>query len=186
MASLPKELNVFSHDTDNAVFTSKGDIWIYPGEPLVREATGARIVAAFDHTVRSAAGKKSKQKIDAMQRALGAATKPSDQLTQKIYETRSKILAIDSELNGNKAKADIGEKNVPSATSAENVAKRGLSSSTYGPTDMHRSALNIGKTRLKAVKNKLSEVINSDFPALEADLKAAGAPWIETQGLINE
>ncbi|MGI9408984.1 MAG: CmcJ/NvfI family oxidoreductase, partial [Hyphomicrobiaceae bacterium] len=40
---------------------------------IVREATGARIVAAFDHNVRSAAGKKSKQRIDGGQQVQGPA-----------------------------------------------------------------------------------------------------------------
>ena len=42
-------------------------------EQLVREATTARIVAAFDHNVRSAAGKKSQQRIDGGQQVQGPA-----------------------------------------------------------------------------------------------------------------
>ena len=42
-------------------------------EQLVREATGARIVAAFDHNVRSAAGKKSQRRIDGGQQVQGPA-----------------------------------------------------------------------------------------------------------------
>lgn len=42
-------------------------------EHAVREATGARIVAAFDHNVRSAAGKKSKHRIDGGQQVQGPA-----------------------------------------------------------------------------------------------------------------
>ncbi len=129
--------------------------------------------------------RESKKKIDAMQRALMRATEPSAELAARLYETRSKIMAVDSELNGNKAKEDIGEKNAPSASSAESVGKRALATSTYGPTEMHKSALNMGKSRLKGVKSALSEIVNDDIPALEAELKAAGAPWIESQGLIS-
>jgi hypothetical protein len=40
---------------------------------IVREATGARVVAAFDHNVRSAAGKESKQRIKGGQQVQGPA-----------------------------------------------------------------------------------------------------------------
>ena len=40
---------------------------------LLREATGARFVAAFDHNVRSAAGKNSKRRIDGGQQVQGPA-----------------------------------------------------------------------------------------------------------------
>ena len=129
--------------------------------------------------------KESKKKIEAMQRALQNATSPSDQLTQKLYETRSKILAIDSKLNGNKAKADIGENDDPSPNTMEFLGKVALASSTYGPTEMHENTLQDAKTLLSGIKASLGDIVKTDFPALEADLKAAGAPWIETQGLIN-
>ncbi len=130
--------------------------------------------------------KESKKKVDAMQRALQRATNPSDQLAQKIYETRSKILAIDSELNGNKAKADVGEKNDPSPGRADFIGKAALASSTYGPTEMHKTTLNTSKNQLKRIKSSLKAIVESDFPVLETALKSAGAPWIETQGLIND
>jgi hypothetical protein len=41
---------------------------------LVREASGARIVAAFDHNVRSAAGKQSKKRIEGGQEVQGPAS----------------------------------------------------------------------------------------------------------------
>ncbi|MGI9547212.1 MAG: VPS10 domain-containing protein [Flavobacteriaceae bacterium] len=129
--------------------------------------------------------KESKKKIDAMQRALQKASAPSDQLTQKIYETRSKILNLDKQLNGSKAKAEVGEKNAPSPTRAEFIGKAALASSTYGPTEMHKSTLNVAKSQLKTIKASLKSIVDSDFPGLEADLRSAGAPWIETQGLIN-
>ena len=116
--------------------------------------------------------KESKKKVDAMQRALQKATRPTDQLTQKLYETRAKVLAIDSELNGNKAKADVGEKNDPSPTRADFIGKAALASSTYGPTEMHKSTLNTAKNQLKSIKSSLKSIVEGEFPSLEADLKA--------------
>lgn len=42
-------------------------------EQLVREASGARVVAAFDHNVRSAAGKKTQKRIEGGQQVQGPA-----------------------------------------------------------------------------------------------------------------
>ncbi len=128
----------------------------------------------------------TKKKIEAMQRALQKATSSSESLTERMYSTRSSILAIDSKLNGNKAKADIGEVNAPSASDFEFMGKIALASSTYGPTALHQQALSDAKSRLRGVKSELSSIVNNDIPALETALKSAGAPWIETQGLINE
>lgn len=128
----------------------------------------------------------NKKKIEAMQRALQKAPRSSDALTQKLHTTRSMILAVDSKLNGNKAKADIGENNPPSAGDASFIGKIAQASSTYGPTELHKQTLNNAKSRLKLIKAELGAIVNDDMPGLEAELKAAGAPWIETQGLINE
>ncbi len=40
---------------------------------IIREASGARVVAAFDHNVRSASGKKSKQRVEGGQQVQGPA-----------------------------------------------------------------------------------------------------------------
>jgi hypothetical protein len=37
MASLCDKMNCFFHDVDDAVFTSKGFIWIYPGKEIPKE-----------------------------------------------------------------------------------------------------------------------------------------------------
>jgi len=34
MAALKEKTNCFFHDVDDAVFTSRNDIWVYPGKPL--------------------------------------------------------------------------------------------------------------------------------------------------------
>jgi len=42
------------------------------------------------------------------------------------------------------------------------------------------------QSQLKKVKAKLRPMIDSTLPTLERDLKNAGAPWIEGQGLIRD
>lgn len=126
----------------------------------------------------------NKQKIAAMQRALEKANSPSAQLMAQLYKARETLLAIDSELNGNVAKAEIGERMAPSPGNGQFIGSVALSSSTYGPTPNHRAALNVAQSQLKGIKAKLNTFLQS-LPALETELKTVGAPWIESQGLIK-
>jgi len=57
---------------------------------------------------------------------------------------------------------------------------------TYGPTEIHRQSLDIGKSDLDVIKRDLTVIVETILPNLEEDLKAAGAPWIEGQGLIKD
>ncbi len=129
--------------------------------------------------------KENKLKVEAMQRALEKANSPSPQLMEKLYQARETILAIDSELNGNPAKGEIGERTEPNPGNGEFIGSVALSSSTYGPTPNHKAALNVAKSQLKEIKTKLNSFLQ-DMPALETELKTIGAPWIETQGLIKD
>ncbi len=129
--------------------------------------------------------KRNKMKVEAMQRALMKAVNPTDALSSELSEVREAIMGVDNRLNGNKAKADVGEKDDPSPTNASWVAKSGLASSTYGPTAMHKEVLKNAQSQLSSLKRELKAIVDQRIPALENKLKAAGAPWIESQGLIE-
>jgi hypothetical protein len=128
--------------------------------------------------------KENKLKVEAMQRALEKANSPSPELMAKLYQARENILAIDSELNGNPAKGEIGERTEPNPGNGAFIGSVALSSSTYGPTPNHKGALNVAKSQLKEIKTKLNGFLQG-LPALETQLKTVGAPWIESQGLIK-
>ena len=128
----------------------------------------------------------SKLKVGAMQRALEKATSPNAALVEKLYGARTTVLAIDTELNGNPAKGEVGEKSGPSPNSGGFIGLVALATSTYGPTANHKAAMEVAKAQLKAIKGKLTSFVSNGLPALEQELKAAGAPWIEGQGLIKE
>ncbi|MDH3796692.1 MAG: glycosyl hydrolase, partial [Flavobacteriaceae bacterium] len=128
---------------------------------------------------------KNKQKINAMQRALTKATNPTAALANRLHEARATLLAIHTELNGNQAKAEIGERTKPNPNSGGFIGFVALGTSTYGPTDNHKAALNVASTQLQAIKGKLNSFVSQEMPGLESALKAAGAPWIEGQGLKN-
>ncbi len=129
--------------------------------------------------------KESELKIDAMQRALQKATSASSELVQKLHAARTMLQEMDSKVNGNPAKNEVGERNEPNPNSGNSIGRRALSTSTYGPTANHKAAFGVAQSELKAIKTKLNGFVKSQLPSLESELKAAGAPWIEGQGLIE-
>lgn len=122
--------------------------------------------------------------IDAMKRAADKANNPSDDLMQKINDTRITLLDIEKILSGNKIKGEIGERSNPTPNNANRIGRMALSN-TYGPTGNHKASFNRAKKQLSEVKSQLQNVTKNIFPALEEDLRRAGAPWIEGQGLIK-
>lgn len=129
--------------------------------------------------------KESTLKVSAMQRALLKATSPSADLVQKLHDARMMLQKMDSKMNGNPAKNEIGERNDPSPNSGNSIGRRALSSSTYGPTANHKAAFSAGQSMLEAMKAELNGFVKTQLPALEREVKASGAPWIEGQGLIE-
>jgi len=122
--------------------------------------------------------------IDAMKRAVDKANNPSIDLMQKINDTRITLLEIEKILSGNKIKGEIGERSNPTPNNANRIGRMALSN-TYGPTGNHKASFNRAKKQLSGIKSQLQNVTANIFPALEQDLKRAGAPWIEGQGLIK-
>jgi photosystem II stability/assembly factor-like uncharacterized protein len=123
--------------------------------------------------------------VDAMQRAADKSNKPSITLINNIHEAREHLLNIEKELKGDQTKAEIGERSDPTPQSGNFIASAALRT-TYGPTPNHRASFLRGKNQLREIKQKLKIVTDTTLPAIEKDLKAAGAPWIEGQGLIED
>ena len=90
-------------------------------------------------------------------------------------------LELQLDLNGYSSKSEIGEKDLPSPRERLSVASRGLSTS-YGPTDLHRESLELGRLELDPIMKAVKKLTEESIPAVEKQLQEAGAPWIEGQG----
>ena len=128
---------------------------------------------------------KNLTKIDAMKRALDEAVSPTRELSARIHTIKTQLLALNSQMKGNAAKNEIGERNLPSPQDGNIMGFVALGN-TYGPTGNQLAAFNRANQQLQGIKNELKVLVNSTIPGLEASLKAAGAPWIEGQGLIQD
>lgn len=121
---------------------------------------------------------KQLDKVNAMQTALARAETEAPELVTRLNDARLQLLELNERMNGSEAKEEIGERTPPSPRSRMFVGFRALNT-TYGPTEMHRETIEIGKEELAGFKQDLNRIVNNVMPGLERDLKAFGAPPIE-------
>ncbi len=122
--------------------------------------------------------------VDAMKRALDKAVSPSQGLSDRIHNAKMELLDIKGQIKGNPAKGEIGERNPPSPNNGMFVGLVALRN-TYGPTPNQKQAFARAEQQLQQLKGRLQKITADTLPALERELKAAGAPWIEGQGLLD-
>jgi len=121
-------------------------------------------------------------KVSAMQKALRMSNTVPGKLDQQVFQVKQELLDLNRKLNGNGAKAQVGEKNNP--TIGERLFKVLLSitTSTYGPTATNLRSLEIIHQELTAIHTSLDGEI-SKINTLSKELLNAGAPWIESEVL---
>ena len=138
-----------------------------------------------DHLATSLELDKSVKRIKAMQAAILRLDSEAKDLELRIHNTSEQLKGLYSLMHGSPSAGEVGDSRPPTPGQRLNVASNGLST-TYGPTTLHQQSLETGKSELAKIKQSLVEMVEVILPQLEKELKAAGAPWIEGQGLIKE
>lgn len=134
----------------------------------------SRSVTATAQTLEQAQSKIKLMAIAAMRTPGGDPAMFDD----KIASLRAEILAVDELLNGNAARNEIYERTQPTVRSRLGRVYFGMFGSTYGPTQTHRQQLGYAKADFGAIKARVETLVERTVPALEAELIAAGAPWV--------
>ena len=151
------------------------------------EGSSPEDVAAFwrsyENTVRSASGvditlSKAIDKVSAMQKALSRSQSSPGDLDKQLHQLRIALLSLDQKLNGNRSKQQVGEKTKPTIGSRLFAVDRGISHSTYGPTETNLRSLEIINKEISTIKFSLKEHLVK-MNELSKALIAAGAPWVE-------
>lgn len=120
------------------------------------------------------------QKIEALKRALQKASNPTNAIFTQLHKARERLMDLEKALNGDKVKAEVGERSDPTPRNAVYIASSALNS-TYGPTANHRDAFHVAKNQLERITVDLREMNQEVIPDIEKRVKAAGAPWVEGQ-----
>ncbi len=167
------------------------------GEPVIFEVERLRegalpgasptATAAFWRAYEDASKEASKftlsltnamNKAQAMQTAVGQSSATPGTLDKDISQLRQRLLDINSTLNGNPEKNQMGAKTRPTIGGRLFTLEIGVANSTYGPTETHKQTLKIVNDQLAELNQQLSEA-KTEMDRLIRSLIAAGAPWIE-------
>lgn len=124
-------------------------------------------------------------KIDAMSKALSRSTLAPGTLDKELHDLRAKAIALDMAYSGNKSKQQMGEKVKPTIGERLFAVYRGISRSTYGPTEMHKNSLKIANAELQKYRTTLEE-INTNITRISGTLIEGGAPWVESESLPDK
>lgn len=119
--------------------------------------------------------------VEGLQTALQRADSAAPDLTDRLYQTRQELLELREAFEGSEAKDEIGENDPADPGDRLNVAESGLET-TYGPTELHRSMLAVGRSELAALRTRVDRFADEVVPALERAVEAAGAPPVEGIG----
>ena len=121
---------------------------------------------------------KGMQKYKALELALKRAQATPGELDNRLFALRDRLKKLDHDLNGNVAKRQVGEKTMPTVAERIFAINRGITHSTYGPTDTHKETYTIVVEELNALKGEIAS-IEEGLSELADDLEAAGAPTVE-------
>jgi hypothetical protein len=88
-------------------------------------------------------------------------------------------------MNGDETRDFMGAPGPVSLSARAGVAQIGTLLSTYGPTEMHETNLQIAERGFESVKGVINRIVTEDMPALRAQLDAAGVPWTPGRGVSS-
>ncbi|MEM7550772.1 MAG: glycosyl hydrolase [Bacteroidota bacterium] len=109
-----------------------------------------------------------------------AATKAAlnSDIMERIAELRSALDELDTELNGNPAENQIGEKGKPTIPARLFALNRGVTLSTYGPTATHKKTVEIILDQWKTIDERL-KALKSEAAEIGEEIVEAGGAWVE-------
>ncbi|MDJ0642674.1 MAG: glycosyl hydrolase [Erythrobacter sp.] len=146
-------------------------------------------ISAFDRSVTATALTlgEVENKVGLMEIAVARATGGDPTALDNRWQSiRNEVNILDGLLNGNQARNALFERTQPTVRSRLGTIMTGLFGSTYGPTQTHREQFGYAQAEFGAIRDRLRTLTESTIPAFEAELEAAGAPWVPGSRLPSE
>jgi hypothetical protein len=95
----------------------------------------------------------------------------------ELHAIKQELFDIESILNGNQSKAEIGALEPHTILERLQVAGFGSAYSTYGPTATQRRSFAIATEEYESIRDRLNTLVTERIPDFERRLQSAGAPW---------
>lgn len=118
--------------------------------------------------------------VKSMETALSRATIAPGALNEEIIALQAMALQLSRQMEGSPSRDEVGEKSPPTIQDHFFAGYRGLST-TYGPTPNMERSLGIAEKMMKEMMPKI-EALAAKLPAIQAKLRAAGAPYMMGTG----
>ncbi len=152
---------------------------VLEGTPPVEAAAFMQRVAELRRAVTAASAmvELGFQRIEQMETALRRSQTEPGVLATELEALKLRLYEVDQALAGNRSIREMGEVHPPTIAGRLRNAAMTDGLSDYGPTATHRRSLEIAASEFAELEPRLRRVLETDMPALEAKLEAAGAPW---------
>ncbi len=137
-----------------------------------------RVMSAVDAALSNAV-----KHLKSLKTAMHRTTQAPGDLDADYAALSQKLFALDTKLNGNPAKNQVGAWTEPGIYDRLSHVNIGTFRSTYGPTPAIRRSLDIAKEEIGELRTSLNAILTQDIPAFEQKLHSAGAPWVPGQDL---
>jgi photosystem II stability/assembly factor-like uncharacterized protein len=121
---------------------------------------------------------KAMKRAKAMERALQRSQAKPGQLDTELNQVIGDLNDLNSELNGNLAKQEVGEKTNPTVGERMFAVYRGIEHSTYGPTPSQKEQMAIIDKQLNYYEAKLGAA-QQKLEVIYGKLRSMGAPYVE-------
>ena len=105
-----------------------------------------------DYNVISRKFDKAKMKLSKFDNAIRYVDSVSSEISENIRSLNNEMNKLNALINGNKSKAEPGEKDDPSIYDRVSIAMRGLYGNTYGPTKGQLKSYEIAKKQWSEAK----------------------------------
>ena len=122
-----------------------------------------------------------KNKVQLLEKASMQLEEFSPDLMKKISDFKGKYNAFDYQIGSDPARDEIGEWYKPSISNRIQIAMQGLSTS-YGPTDLNKSNLDIAERLFEKLAKDVVE-FKSELESLENEVKELNPPHLSGSGI---
>ncbi len=123
------------------------------------------------------------RRVQTIERALLRSAAATTALREETRGLELRLLDLQAMLNGDRTRGSRSELDMPGIVGRVNQVVRGHWSGMSGPTQSHRQQYRIARDAFTAIYPDLQQAIQTDLPALEGRLEAAGIPWTTGRAL---
>ena len=139
---------------------------------LLRAVTGSQRVVA-----------EAQASVGAIKQALGRWPAAPGELMTEARALELRLMDLSEALNGSSTRTSRSEPDLPGIARRVNQIVGGHWNGMHGPTRTHREQYRVAREAFEAIYPELRALVETDLPALEGRLEAAGVPWTTGRAL---